>query len=274
MKTLSILSFVLIIAFSSCGGQTRGSSSGFRDNGKRDSQAAAPFIARGKSHMKAKDYHSAVNDFTTAISHDNLSGEAYYLRAISFLNLDQFQRSIQDINWIIAVLGQNTTNKPEEKESIAGLYVLRGSIHLIIREYNLAIKDFSRVIRLTPKNPMAYSYRSDAYMKIGDFRQALKDANKSIELAPKKAIVYVTRGEVYNMLNKYKKAIKDFKRAIKLDSKMAIAYKRRAATYAYLDRCRAIKDYKKYLKLRKGKISKAEKIYIKKQIKKIKENCK
>ncbi|GMT48965.1 MAG: hypothetical protein IEMM0008_0504 [bacterium] len=270
MKTLSILSLVLMMALSSCSSQTKSSSAGYLDSGQRNTQAAIPFIARGKSHMKLKDYHAAINDFTTAISYDNLSREAYYFRAISFLNLGRHQRSIQDISWIISVLEQIKS----KRKTIAGFYFFRGNVHLRIRQYNLAITDFTHVIRLIPGNPMAYNNRSDTYMKIGDFQKALKDANKTIQLAPKAPIGYVTRGEVYNMLNKYKKAIKDFKRAIKLNSKTAIAYKRRAATYAYLGRCRAIKDYKKYLKLGKGKISPAEKKYIKKQIKAIKANCK
>ncbi|MBD2681835.1 MULTISPECIES: serine/threonine-protein kinase [Nostoc] len=93
-----------------------------------------------------------------------------------------------------------------------------------IANYEGAIRDFSQLIQLEPKNALAYNKRGDAYYRLGDYEQAQADSSQAISLNPEDANAYYDRGFALYELGKYKEAIADYTQAIKLNSQDAYAY--------------------------------------------------
>ena len=65
----------------------------------------------------------------------------------------------------------------------------------------------------------------------GDYDLALKEINKAIKLKPEQAYFYLVRGSVYCNKNDFDSAVADFRRAIELSPKDATAHLYLGATY-------------------------------------------
>ncbi len=62
-----------------------------------------------------------------------------------------------------------------------------------------------------------YDSRGEIYMKIKNYDNALKDFEKAIKLNRKAASAYGSRADLYMAQKKYDKAIADYDRAIKFE---------------------------------------------------------
>jgi tetratricopeptide (TPR) repeat protein len=95
-------------------------------------------------------------------------------------------------------------------------YNNRGNVYLNKREYDLAIKDYDRVIEIEP-NADRYLNRGVAYANKGNFDQAIRDYTKSIELQPRYALALTNRGVARFVKQQYEDAIQDITEAIALE---------------------------------------------------------
>jgi tetratricopeptide (TPR) repeat protein len=63
-------------------------------------------------------------------------------------------------------------------------YFKSGFAHFCQDQFELAIKDFSKVIKLDPDLVKAYHYRSGAYFANGQYELAIQDMSKAFKLDP------------------------------------------------------------------------------------------
>ena len=73
-----------------------------------------------------------------------------------------------------------------------------------------------------------------AYAALGQYQRAIQDFDKAIRLDPQTALDYNNRGAAYVSLGQYQRAIQDLDEAIRLDSQLAIANANRAISYTLL----------------------------------------
>lgn len=106
-------------------------------------------------------------------------------------------------------------------------------------DYDLAISEFTEVIRLDPKHVDARGYRGLAYGKKKDYDKAINEWTEAIKLSSNSASLYLYRGVANGLKMEYEKAIADYDEAIRLDAGYADAYSKRGR--AYLDK----EDYDK-----------------------------
>jgi tetratricopeptide (TPR) repeat protein len=126
----------------------------------------------------------------------------------------------------------------------AGAYLSRGTAYFQKHDYDRAITDYDHAIQLDPKDAQAYLNRGIAYVRKRDYDKAIADADHAIQLNPKNAIAYINRGTAYLQKRDYDKAIADDDHAIVLDPKNAMAYMNRGTAYLRKrDYDRAITDY-------------------------------
>jgi len=69
----------------------------------------------------------------------------------------------------------------------------RGWNCMKVQRFEMAIEDFSVVLRANPIDDEAYHYRATAYQNTGAFSEALNDMNEAIRINPNKSDYYLTR---------------------------------------------------------------------------------
>ena len=92
----------------------------------------------------------------------------------------------------------------------------RGRCHMLLKNFDKSIYDFSKVIQINKSDCNAYINRGLSYAYLKNKDKSMNDFEKAIQLKPKDGSVYYWRGIGYNILGKKKKANADFKKARQL----------------------------------------------------------
>ncbi|MBR0780837.1 tetratricopeptide repeat protein [Bradyrhizobium iriomotense] len=89
--------------------------------------------------------------------------------------------------------------------------------------FELAVADYSELIRLHPQNVYAHYNRAYSYYQLGELDRAIADYGEAIRLNPKDQRAYYSRGVSYSTKGDFDRAIADYTRAIelKLDPSLA-----------------------------------------------------
>lgn len=155
-----------------------------------------------------------------------------------------------------------TSKETSPAEKVKAL-MQRGRAYDVQREFPLAAKDFSEVIRLDPKYAEAYLRRGIVYshssgiagMPTQLWRRAMADFDTAIRLNPDYARAYFERGTMHSWKAKYdkgeyQKAIKDYDTALRIDPRHSWSYAWRGRAYDKMGQHeRAIQDYDAALKI-------------------------
>lgn len=139
----------------------------------------------------------------------------------------------------------------ELSSSPEDIYNNRGLAYCEKGDLELALNDFNNAILINPRDPDFFGNIGYAIIENdGNLEQAIQALNKAIKLSPKNAIYYNNRGRIYYRKQKYKKAFSDFDLAIKLDPKIPHPYSNRAnIRHINNDLDGAISDYNEAIRL-------------------------
>jgi tetratricopeptide (TPR) repeat protein len=98
-------------------------------------------------------------------------------------------------------------------------YMLRAIVFSDLKQYRQAIRDYDKVLELTPTGQakrIAYNDRGLAKASLGDYESAVLDFTQSIAMGCKESCgSYDNRAEAYVKLHNYPKAIEDLSASIK-----------------------------------------------------------
>lgn len=138
-------------------------------------------------------------------------------------------------------------------DALAVIYFDRGVTWYTIGEYDRAIQDYDRALKLTPQFAQAVFNRGNALDEKGQFDRAIQDYDQAIKLNPNYAMAFNNRGYVWDERHDFDRAIKDYDRAIDLNPQYAQAFNNRGVAYAHKgDWDRAIRDYDRAIELDPG----------------------
>ncbi len=98
-------------------------------------------------------------------------------------------------------------------------------------DYDGAIRHFSAVIAVQPKNDSAFNWRGMVYRSKGDNDQALADFDTAVRLNPSSAGIHYNRGIVHVAKRDFVAALADYSDAIRINPAYAMAYNNRANVY-------------------------------------------
>jgi tetratricopeptide (TPR) repeat protein len=120
------------------------------------------------------------------------------------------------------IISQKTTSKADD-------YFNSGVQKFKKQDYQGALHDYNRAIKLNPNFVEAYNYRGNLKQnKLQDYKGALADFNRAIQLEPNYALLYKNRGVLkVAHLQDNRGALVDLNRAIQLDPNFAEAYGQR-----------------------------------------------
>lgn len=133
-------------------------------------------------------------------------------------------------------------------------YNNRATAYIYKGEYDRSISDYTKALRIKPDYALAYHGRGFVYATKGNYERAIADYNRALSIKPTDASVYIKRGLAYAKRGEYEQAVSDYTQAIKLSpvisSEHVLAHTNRATAYIYKrDYDRAIADYTQILKL-------------------------
>ncbi|GLI95693.1 heavy metal translocating P-type ATPase [Methylocystis echinoides] len=124
-----------------------------------------------------------------------------------------------------------SAGKRETKRNQILAYINRGSAYRAKGEFDHAIADLDKALRLSPKSTLALTERAAIYYATGEFDRAIADYRVAIASKPKFAMAFYGRGEAYRAKGDFDRAIADFDVALRLDKGLAMAHSGRAKAY-------------------------------------------
>lgn len=126
---------------------------------------------------------------------------------------------------LTALLSACLASTPLHAKSPKQSYNEAYELHLRGKHDN-AVKYYTKAINGNPSFVQAYLMRAAAYHSLKEYERAMKDYTRVIELGEKyfKAVGHFNRGVVQYDAGQYNAAITDFTWAVSYDHKMAIAY--------------------------------------------------
>lgn len=189
----------------------------------------------GNLYLSRGDLKFALNCFNSAIELKSNYGEAYRGRGITYHKMKNYKNTISDLSKALLLIPSDTMN--------VDVYSVRSSAYYESGDFPSAIKDFSRLIIINPKDENAYLRRGAAKIETGDYSGAIEDETKAIEINKNSFIAYNLRGVAKGGLKSYKPAIEDLDQAIKIKFNYHTAYVNRASIrYALNDKKKACED--------------------------------
>ncbi len=115
-------------------------------------------------------------------------------------------------------------------------YFNRGNIYYYTKNYESAIRDYSRAIALDPEKVDARFNRAQSYVFTGDCLHAVEDYDIIIRLDPAFEYPYVNRGHCFAELGEYSAAIEDFTAALRINKQDALTYYYMGLAYLKLNK--------------------------------------
>jgi tetratricopeptide (TPR) repeat protein len=105
----------------------------------------------------------------------------------------------------------------QEYSSQALRFFKSGLENLMNGDYNKAIEDSSRAIRIEPNSAVTYVIRARAYFEIGDLDKAIADSTQAIRRDRNNIGAYTIRSSAYVEKGEIDKAVTDWKAILKIN---------------------------------------------------------
>ena len=227
------------------------------------------YLRNARNLYDQKFYTDAIRECSKAIELEPNNAEAFELKGISYYNIEDTEKAIDNLNKAIQLNPMSSRaycyrgicyssqmtatstepiafNKPSSF-SLKG-YKLDGNIKEV---FSKALNDENQSISIDSSNIVPYEARGEIYFWVEDYERALVDLNKVIKEYPNDCqSAYETRAKIYFIFQNYDSAIEDCKKAIKLNSNSDVGFDVRGRSY-YMkkDYDRAIVDFTMALNL-------------------------
>lgn len=242
---------------------------------KLNQKTAVEFF-EGITYLVKKQYQSAINSFTNAITIEQNYAGFYSNRGDAYLQLAQYPLAEKDFKktielqpnhanayynlGITSLFTNNTNNIQSSIQSFSKAikfnpkflkaYNYRGQLYEKQKMYELATKDYKKIIELDKNFTDVYNNLGNISSIKGHNLAAFTYYSKAIELDANNTLYHYNRGIVLFNMKKYDKAIIDFSNAIKINPKNINAYYNRALAYRFINQNdMAINDFNKVISL-------------------------
>ena len=211
-----------------------------------ESHAQTPALAvryydAGDKKRRQGDWSGAVEDFTKAIELN------------AHLNRAKWQNKKQTSDQSFDKSHSDSSEIAVSDSFTAHAYTNRGVARFYLGDFDAAITDFERALRIKPKLAEAFSGRGASRNAKGDPEGALLDFDRALKINEKLVDVYNNRGHVLLEKKDFAGAIKDFNRAIELKPTLASAHQGRGTSFMKQGRFDlAVRDFTRTLELNPG----------------------
>jgi len=211
---------------------------------------ANEWFEKGLHHTIGRDDDKAIEEYTQAIALNPDYTEAYIYRGAAYYNRGTFSSDSGQYELAVKDFRKVVVMKPGSYSA----YLAQGAIYVHQNEYEKGIEEINKAIALNPHEGMAYVLRGFIYMqeKSKDPEKAIADASKVIDIGGLwSAMAYSNRGVTLLFEKKqYDRAIDDLSRAIDLTPRNAPAYTARGIALAFKNQFnQALEDISRSIEL-------------------------
>ena len=127
---------------------------------------------------------------------------------------------------------------------------MRGLAYYYLQEYDSALNDINKGIKIVPKWSYAYFFRGLVRFELGQYKAASADYSRAIKLEKNNKQVYFASGNAFLIQRKYEDAIEEYTKYISFDSIWAVPYYNRGVAKDNLgDYQGAVDDLNKAIEL-------------------------
>ena len=180
---------------------------------------------RAMEAIENKDTQEAFDYLGKELNDNPKNGYAYSWLAYLYRNQEEYGHAISSIDKALQYLPKKDT------EYIIFSLATRAQIYQILNEYDKALADYNRAIKVDDKNTQLYKDRAQLLYEQDNYDLADRDYQKMIELDPGDVVGYVGLGRNANARGKYEEAIEKYNYVIKLAPTYSRGYSFRAESY-------------------------------------------
>ncbi len=201
---------------------------------ERSPTDASGYLERAKVYHEQGDDERALANFRRAAQLDRTSTEAH-------MGMAQALAAKGDARGAARAFAQAAEEVLGDAES----YDMRGFMHFVSGQEELALADYEASLALSPNQPDALSWRGLCRLRLKRYDAAIADFTRLISARPSEARGYWRRGEALVCLGKPAEALRDLERAIALggDERGAAHFARGMAQQALGDIPAALASY-------------------------------
>ena len=181
-----------------------------------NAQSAEEYFKLAKEEYEKKHFAESLENINKAIKFDSLNVKFYYLKAESYLELDQYINEFTTYSDAIKLFPNQSY-----------LYYKRGYCFVKARKLKFAIYDFTKAIELTENDTLkknSYLNRGSAEYNLREFENAYLDYKKAYKIDSTDISVLINLGAVCDVVNKDDETLKYLLKAIEIDSLCSDAY--------------------------------------------------
>lgn len=167
-KIFLLLSFTFLVNSYSQNNEFR-SYLGYEKNNFSSSEKSNSAYNKGIDFLNNGDYNNAIKQFTITIEEDEkeryLSTDAYLMRASALIQLNSFQKAINDYSIVI--------NNEKNQELLSTAYIGRGGVYGYINDFINGINDFNSALKINPNDVDAIYNLARLYIQKKDYKEGL-----------------------------------------------------------------------------------------------------
>lgn len=133
---------------------------------------------------------------------------------------------------LLVVAGSTLNMRLSHALRLAWMYIFDlGGYYLQRSDFDLALQEYNRVIKITPDQPGLYVSRAITYMNLLAFTHAREDIERAIALDDANSVAWALLSELHSLEKDYPQALAAINRAIEIRPNWYMAYLDRAGIY-------------------------------------------
>ena len=178
---------------------------------------ARNYHEQGQIFYERMEYTSSIENYTKALEvnpKDPENYKIYFDRGKAYVKDRQYENAIYDYTRALELTPQG------EKKSKFLILESRGYAYLMNQQYDASISDYSDALRLMPTHEylkFIYMNRAWDYFNMKEYDLAINDFTKSISIDKTLASSFYGRGQCWYLKGDLQRAMQDAKEALRLN---------------------------------------------------------